>query len=87
MIGAALAAARDPRGATIPTRATSAIWSSGTIPVGIVGILLKHAIEGSFRSLWVVAIAMIVVGAGAGVGRAVRSRTGATSTASRCATR
>ena len=33
----------------------------GTIPIGIAGILLRHAVEGSFRSLWVVAIALIVV--------------------------
>jgi undecaprenyl-diphosphatase len=33
----------------------------GTIPVGVAGILLKHRIEGSFRSLWVIATAMIVV--------------------------
>jgi undecaprenyl-diphosphatase len=34
----------------------------GTIPVAIAGILLKHKIEGSFRSLSVIAGAMIVVG-------------------------
>ena len=33
----------------------------GTIPIGIVGLLLRHAVEGAFRSLWVVAIALIVV--------------------------
>jgi undecaprenyl-diphosphatase len=33
----------------------------GTIPIGIAGILLRHAVEGAFRSLWVVAIALIVV--------------------------
>jgi len=33
----------------------------GTIPIGIAGILLRHAVEGSLRSLWVVAIALIVV--------------------------
>jgi undecaprenyl-diphosphatase len=33
----------------------------GTIPVGVAGILLKHKIEGSFRSLWVIAAAQIVV--------------------------
>jgi undecaprenyl-diphosphatase len=35
---------------------------AGTIPVGVAGILLKHRIEGSFRSLSVIAAAMIVVG-------------------------
>jgi undecaprenyl-diphosphatase len=34
----------------------------GTIPVGIGGIILKHKIEGSFRSLYVIAAAQIVVG-------------------------
>ncbi len=34
----------------------------GTIPVGIAGIALKHKIEGSFRSLYVIAAAQIVVG-------------------------
>ena len=34
----------------------------GTIPVGVAGILLKHKIEGSFRSLYVIAAAQIVVG-------------------------
>ncbi len=34
----------------------------GTIPIGILGLLLKRYITGSFRSLWVVAIALIVVG-------------------------
>ncbi|HVX97607.1 MAG TPA: undecaprenyl-diphosphate phosphatase [Polyangia bacterium] len=34
----------------------------GTIPVGIAGILLKHKVEGSFRALWVIAAAQIVVG-------------------------
>jgi len=33
----------------------------GTIPIGIAGILLRHAVEGAFRSLWVVASALIVV--------------------------
>ena len=33
---------------------------AGTIPVGVAGILLKHRIEGSFRSLSVIAGAMIV---------------------------
>jgi undecaprenyl-diphosphatase len=34
----------------------------GTIPVGIAGIAFKHAIEGSLRSLWVIATALIVIG-------------------------
>ena len=39
----------------------------GTIPVGVAGILLKHKIEGSFRSLWVIAAAQIVVGLALGI--------------------
>lgn len=32
----------------------------GSIPIGIVGFLLRHVIEGPLRSLWVVAIGLIV---------------------------
>jgi undecaprenyl-diphosphatase len=34
----------------------------GTIPVAVLGTLLKHKIEGEFRALWVVAGAQIVFG-------------------------
>jgi undecaprenyl-diphosphatase len=33
----------------------------GTLPAGIAGVVFKHAIEGSFRSLWVIAAAMVGV--------------------------
>ena len=33
----------------------------GTLPVGIAGLVFKHAIEGSLRSLWVISAALIVV--------------------------
>ena len=33
----------------------------GTMPAVVAGVLFRHAIEGSFRSLWVIASAMIVV--------------------------
>jgi len=33
----------------------------GTIPAVVAGVLFRHAIEGSFRSLWVIASAMIIV--------------------------
>ena len=33
----------------------------GTIPIGIAGLLLRHAVEGVLRSLWVIACALIVV--------------------------
>ncbi len=32
----------------------------GTIPVAVAGLLLKHMIEGAFRSLWVVVAALIL---------------------------
>jgi undecaprenyl-diphosphatase len=35
---------------------------AGTIPVGVVGILAKHAIEGPLRSISVIACSLIVVG-------------------------
>jgi undecaprenyl-diphosphatase len=35
---------------------------AGTIPIGVLGLLLKKHITGPFRSLWVVAVALIVVG-------------------------
>jgi len=35
---------------------------AGTIPIGILGVLLKKHITGPFRSLWVVAAALVVVG-------------------------
>jgi len=34
----------------------------GTVPIGIAGILLKDSIETTFRSLWIVAIVLIVFG-------------------------
>jgi undecaprenyl-diphosphatase len=33
----------------------------GTLPAGVAGVLFRHAIEGSLRSLWVIATALIVV--------------------------
>jgi undecaprenyl-diphosphatase len=33
----------------------------GTLPAGVAGVVFRHAIEGSLRSLWVIAIALIVV--------------------------
>jgi undecaprenyl-diphosphatase len=33
----------------------------GTLPVGVAGIVFKHAIEGALRSLWVISAALIVV--------------------------
>jgi undecaprenyl-diphosphatase len=61
MIGAALAAAGNPARRNDPNARLLLYLVVGTIPIGLAGILLKHAIEGRFRSLWVIAIAMIVV--------------------------
>jgi undecaprenyl-diphosphatase len=33
----------------------------GTVPAGLAGVAFRHAIEGSLRSLWVIALALIVV--------------------------
>jgi undecaprenyl-diphosphatase len=46
-----------------PTRAARELGYLvvGTIPAVVAGVLFRHAIEGSFRSLWVIASAMIVV--------------------------
>jgi undecaprenyl-diphosphatase len=33
----------------------------GTVPAGLAGVAFRHAIEGSLRSLWVIATALIVV--------------------------
>ena len=68
-----LAAARDPARRGDPNARLLLYLIVGTIPVGVAGILLKHAIEGSFRSLWVVATSMIVVALALGyVERAAR---------------
>jgi undecaprenyl-diphosphatase len=47
----------------------------GTIPVGLAGIALKHKIEGSFRSLYVIAAAQIVVGLALAVVEKVSNKT------------
>jgi undecaprenyl-diphosphatase len=61
MLRAALRALQTPgRGADVDARHLGYLIV-GTIPIGIVGLLLRHAVEGAFRSLWVVAIALIVV--------------------------
>jgi undecaprenyl-diphosphatase len=46
-----------------PTRAARELGYLvvGTVPAVVAGVLFRHAIEGSFRSLWVIASAMIVV--------------------------
>lgn len=48
----------------------------GTIPIGVAGLLLKDSIETTFRSLWIVAIVLVVFGVVLGLadvlGRKVR---------------
>jgi undecaprenyl-diphosphatase len=62
MLRAALPALRDRRRATEPEARQLIYLIVGTIPIGVAGILLKHHVEGSLRSLWVIAVAQIVVG-------------------------
>jgi undecaprenyl-diphosphatase len=62
MLRAALRALRAPSGTRPDVDARHLGYLIvGTIPIGVVGLLLRHAVEGAFRSLWVVAIALIVV--------------------------
>jgi undecaprenyl-diphosphatase len=62
MAGASLRALRDRSRPPEPAARHLLYIIIGTIPVGIAGIALKHKIEGSFRALWVIAAAQIVVG-------------------------
>jgi undecaprenyl-diphosphatase len=62
MVRAAIGALSAPSGTRPSTDARHLGYLIvGTIPIGVVGLLLRHAVEGAFRSLWVVAIALIVV--------------------------
>jgi len=61
MIRAALAALADRSHPPEPAARRHGYIVVGTIPVGVAGIVFKHAIEGSLRSLWVISIALIVV--------------------------
>ena len=42
----------------------------GSIPIAVVGLAAKHFIEGPLRSLWVVAVALILWSGGDGLRRA-----------------
>jgi len=59
LVAMAVAVVREPRSQT-----AREAWFivAGTIPVGILGILLKKYITGSFRSLWVIAAALVGIG-------------------------
>jgi undecaprenyl-diphosphatase len=61
MLRATIAVVSDrSRPAEPPARMLGYIFL-GTVPVGVAGLVFKHAIEGSLRSLWVISIALIVV--------------------------
>jgi undecaprenyl-diphosphatase len=64
MLRAALVAARDPSRPPEPAARQLGYLVVGTIPVGVAGILFKHAVEGSLRALWIIATAQIVVALG-----------------------
>ena len=49
------------RVAADPKRGSCCIWSWEPIPIGIVGLAFRHAVEGPLRSLRVIAIALIAV--------------------------
>ena len=61
MVRAALAWTRDMSRPPEPAARQLLYIVVGTLPVGIAGIAFKHHIEGSLRSLWVIATALIVV--------------------------
>jgi undecaprenyl-diphosphatase len=62
MSRAALAAISDRSRPPEPAARQLVYLIIGTLPVAIAGIALKHHVEGSLRSLWVIATALIVVG-------------------------
>jgi undecaprenyl-diphosphatase len=61
MLRAAIAAIADRSRPPEPAARQLGYIIVGTLPVGVAGIVFKHAIEGSLRSLWVISTALIVV--------------------------
>jgi undecaprenyl-diphosphatase len=61
MVRASLRALQDPARRNDPDARHLLYLIVGTIPIGVAGLLLRHAVEGAFRSLWVIAVALIVV--------------------------
>ncbi len=51
---------RDPAARADPTYRLAWVVIVGSIPVGIVGFLLRDVIAGPLRSLWVVAVALVL---------------------------
>jgi undecaprenyl-diphosphatase len=61
MVRAGIQAVQNPAARSDTDARHLAYLIVGTIPIGIAGLLLRHAVEGVLRSLWVVACALIVV--------------------------
>jgi undecaprenyl-diphosphatase len=61
MLRASLAALQDPARRKDPDVRHLLYLIVGTIPIGVAGLLLRHQIEGAFRSPLVIATALIVV--------------------------
>src|SRR4029079_14652987 len=61
MVRASIAALTDRSKPPEPAARQLGYIILGTLPVGVAGIVFKHAIEGSLRSLWVISTALIVV--------------------------
>ena len=61
MLRAAIAAVADRSRPPEPPARMLGYIVLGTLPVGVAGLVFKHAIEGSLRSLWVISVALIVV--------------------------
>jgi undecaprenyl-diphosphatase len=57
-----IAAAVDPARRSGPEGRRLLYLIVGTVPIGVAGLLLKHAIEGPLRSLSVIAASLVVVG-------------------------
>jgi undecaprenyl-diphosphatase len=60
LLGAFFAGLVRPAARTDPDWRMAWFVIVGSIPIGIVGLALRHVIEGPFRNLWVVAIGLLV---------------------------
>ncbi|HMF43500.1 MAG TPA: undecaprenyl-diphosphatase UppP [Polyangia bacterium] len=61
MVRAAIAALKDRSHPPEPAARQLGYIVVGSIPIGVFGLVFKHAIEGSLRSLWVISTTLIVV--------------------------
>ncbi|HVZ85761.1 MAG TPA: undecaprenyl-diphosphatase UppP [Polyangia bacterium] len=61
MLGAAVRALTDRSRPPEPAARELVYLIVGTLPAGLAGVAFRHAIEGAFRSLWIIATALIVV--------------------------